>query len=158
MGTCYMVMGDLGKALRSFEEAGALGTYSGRASVKFNRSVASGNAGIVYMSMREHGLAQEQFRKALKASRETGNARGVADQLMNIGLAQKAMGDYALACHHFVSGLNYAFTIDYVEGVLYAREQISQALALQGKHDEEEIIYKDIARRHPGIGKLLTRR
>jgi tetratricopeptide (TPR) repeat protein len=158
MGTCYMVSGDLGRALRSFEEAIAMGTYSGRASVKLNRSVASGNSGIVYMSMREYELAREQFAKALRTSRETGNARGVADQLMNIGLAYKAMGEYAAAAHHFLSGLNYAYTIDYIEGVLYAREQISQVLALQGKHDEEDGIYRDIARRHPGIRKLLTRK
>ena len=31
MGTCYMVMGDLARALRSFEETNSLGTYSGRA-------------------------------------------------------------------------------------------------------------------------------
>jgi TolA-binding protein len=94
----------------------------------------------------------------MRAARETGNARGVADQLMNIGLAQKATGDYAAACHHFVAGLNYAYTIDYLEGVLYARDQIGQVLALQGKHDEEESIYQDIARRHPGIRKLLTKK
>ncbi|MGE5548890.1 MAG: hypothetical protein ACM3RR_00165, partial [Bacillota bacterium] len=75
-----------------------------------------------------------------------------------IGLAQKTMGNNALACHHFVSGLNYAYTIDYLEGVLYARDQIGQVLALQGKHDEEDGIYQDIARRHPGIRKLLTRK
>ncbi len=138
MGTCYMVLGDLARALRSFEEANSLGTYSGRAPVKFHRSVASGNSGIVYLSMREHELAREQFVKALRISRETGNARGVADQLMNIGLTHKGTGDYDAATNHFVSALNYAYTIDYLEGVLYAREQISQALALQGKHDEEE--------------------
>jgi tetratricopeptide (TPR) repeat protein len=158
MGTCYMVLGDLAGALRSFEETISMGTYSGRASVKFHRSVASGNAGIVYLSMREHELAREQFVKALRISRETGNARGVADQLMNIGLTHKGTGDYAAAFNHFVSALNYAYTIDYLEGVLYAREQISQALALQGKHDEEEGIYRDIVRRHPGIRKLLTER
>jgi tetratricopeptide (TPR) repeat protein len=158
MGTCYMAMGDLARALKSFEEAISLGTYSGRASVKFNRSVASGNAGIVYMSMREHEMAREQFAKALRASRETGNARGVADQLMNIGLTYKGMGDYAATAQYFVSALNYAYTIDYLEGVLYAREQIGQALALQGKHDEEEGIYQDIVRRHPGIRNLLYRK
>jgi len=158
MGTCYMVLGDLARALRSFEETISLGTYSGRASVKFHRSVAAGNAGIVYLSMREHELAREQFRKALRISRETGNARGVADQLMNIGLTHKGTGDYAAASGHFVSALNYAYTIDYLEGVLYAREQISQTLALQGKHDEEEGIYRDIVRRHPGIRNLLYRK
>lgn len=158
MGTCYMIIGDLARALQSFEEADAAGTYSGRASVKFNRSVAAGNTGIVYMSMREHRLAQDQFRKALKIARETGNARGVADQLMNIGLTQKAVGDYALACHHFIAGMNYAYTIEYLEGVMYAREQIGQVLAMQGKQDEEEEIYRDMARRHPDIRKLLTRK
>ncbi|HEY3273230.1 MAG TPA: tetratricopeptide repeat protein [Methanocella sp.] len=158
MGTCYMVLGDLARALRSFEETISLGSYSGRASVKFHRSVASGNAGIVYLSMREHELAREQFAKALRIARETGNARGVADQLMNIGLTHKGTGDYAAAASHFISALNYAYTIDYLEGVLYAREQISQALALQGKHDEEEGIYRDIVRRHPGMRKLLNRR
>jgi len=77
---------------------------------------------------------------------------------MNIGLAHKGMGDYASAARHFVAALNYAYTIDYLEGVLYAREQIGQALALQGKHDEEESIYQDIARRHPGIRNLLYRK
>jgi tetratricopeptide (TPR) repeat protein len=158
MGTCHMVLGDLARALRSFEETISLGTYSGRASVKFHRSVASGNAGIVYLSMREHELAREQFMKALRISRETGNARGVANQLMNIGLTHKGTGDYAAASNHFVSALNYAYTIDYLEGVLYARDQISQTLALQGKHDEEEGIYRDLVRRHPGIRNLLYRK
>jgi type IV secretory pathway ATPase VirB11/archaellum biosynthesis ATPase len=57
--------------------------------------------------------------------------------------------------YNFVSALNYAYTIDYLEGVQYAREQIGQSLALQGKHDEEDDIYQDIVRRHPGIRRLL---
>lgn len=158
LSICQMALGDLAGALKSFEEVNSLGTYSGRAFVKFNRSVAAGNTGIVYLSMREYALAREQFVIALRASRETGDARRIADQLMNIGLTHKATGDHATAASHFVAALNYAYTIDYLEGVLYARDQIGQALALQGKHDEEEGIYQDIARRHPGIRNLLTRR
>ncbi|MGA9141050.1 MAG: tetratricopeptide repeat protein [Methanocella sp.] len=158
IGTCHMLLGDLGHALKAFEEAMSRGRYTGRGSVKYVRSVASGNAGIVYMSMREYELAREHFLKSLRDARQTGNARGVADQLMNIGLTHKATGDYAAAVSHFVSALNYAYTIDYLEGVLYARDQIGQALALQGKHDEEITIYRDIARRHPGIRNLLLRR
>ncbi len=157
MGTCHMVLGDLAKALRAFEESASMGTYSGRASVKLNRSVAVGNSGIVYMSMREPELAREQFTNALRAARETGNVRSVADQLMNLGLTFKSMGDYDAASSHFISAMNYSYTIDYLEGVLYSRNQISQALALQGKHDEEEDIYREIVRRHPGIRKLLMR-
>jgi tetratricopeptide (TPR) repeat protein len=158
LGICQMALGDLAGALKSFEEVTTPDTYSGRASMKLNRSVAAGNAGIVYLSMHEHALAREQFIIALRASRDTGDARRVADQLMNIGLTHKGTGDHAAAVTHFVAALNYAYTIDYLEGVLYARDQISQALALQGKHDEEEGIYQDIARRHPGIRNLLTRR
>jgi ABC-2 type transport system permease protein len=54
-----------------------------------------------------------------------------------------------------VDALNYAYTTDYLEGVLYVRDQIGQALVIRGKHDEEEGIYQDIARRHPGILRLL---
>lgn len=158
IGTCHMLLGDLGQALKAFEEAASMGIYTGRGSVKYARSVASGNAGIVYMSMREYDLAKEHFTRALRDARQTGNARGVADQLMNIGLAHKASGDFASAATHFISALNYAYTIDYLEGVLYARDQIVQALALQGRQGDEEGIYRDIARRHPGIRNLLTRR
>jgi tetratricopeptide (TPR) repeat protein len=158
IGTCHMLLGDLGQALKSFEEAMSRGRYTGRGSVKYVRSVASGNAGIVYMSMREYELAKEHFLKALRDARQTGNARSVADQLMNIGLTHKAAGDYASAVSHFISALNYAYTIDYLEGVLYARDQIGQALALQGRHDDETSIYRDIARRHPGIRNLLNRK
>ena len=104
LGICQMGLGDLAGALKSFEEVISVGTYSGRASVKLNRSVAAGNAGIVYLSMREHALAREQFIIALRASRETGDARRVADQLMNIGLTHKGTGDYAAAVTHFVAG------------------------------------------------------
>ncbi|OPY26052.1 MAG: Photosystem I assembly protein Ycf3 [Methanocella sp. PtaU1.Bin125] len=158
MGTCLMLLGDLGQALKAFEEAASRGTYTGRGSVKYARSVAYGNAGIVYMSMREYDLAKEHFTKALRDARQTGNARGIADQLMNIGLAHKACGDFASAATHFISALNYAYTIDYLEGVIYARDQIGQALALQGRHGDEDGIYRDIARRHPGIRNLLMRR
>ncbi len=158
IGTCHMLLGDLGQALKAFEEVTSRGRYTGRGTVKHIRSVASGNAGIVYMSMREYELAREHFLKALRDARQTGNARSVADQLMNIGLTHKATGDYDPAVSHFISALNYAYTIDYLEGVLYARDQIGQALALQGKHDEEASIYRDIARRHPGIRSLLNRK
>ncbi|HUL61969.1 MAG TPA: tetratricopeptide repeat protein [Methanocella sp.] len=158
LGICHMVLGDVGSALRSFEEAYAMGTYSGRGLVKAGRATAAGSAGIVYLSMREPELAAEHFARALRASRETCNARSIANQLMNLGLAHKAMGEYADASTHFVSALNYAYTIDYIEGVLYTREQVRQALALQGKHDEEDRIYRSLARRHPGIRRLLTRR
>jgi tetratricopeptide (TPR) repeat protein len=157
MGICFMSLGEPGRALKAFEEAEAAGRRTGPGAIGQLRPIAAGNAGIVYMNMGEPDLALDCFRRALKGYRETGNARGMADQLLNIGLARKHRGDYRAAADHFRSALGYAFTAGYVEGVLYAHRQVREALALQGRHGEEAAVDREAIRRHPGIAGLLGR-
>jgi tetratricopeptide (TPR) repeat protein len=157
MGICYMILGELGRALKAFDEAEAAGRRPGPGAIGQLRPIAAGNAGIVYMNMGEPDLALDCFRRALRGYREAGNPRGTADQLLNIGLAQKHRGDYRAATDHFRSALGYAFTAGYMEGVLYAHRQVREALALQGRHGEEAAVDREAIRRHPGIAGLLGR-
>ncbi|WP_424357468.1 hypothetical protein [Methanocella sp. MCL-LM] len=98
------------------------------------------------------------FKKALRTSREAGNSRNVADQLINIGLAAKGKKEYTTAANYFASALNYSCSIDYVEGVLYSREQLRQALALDCRHGDIHPIERDVIRRHPRFSSLLMAR
>lgn len=158
VGTCYMALGDLGAGIEAFEEAESSSPYSGRLTARQMRSVTYGNLGIIYLSMREHDLALEYFRKALRAAREAGNARGVADQLANLGLACKAKQEYAAAARYFTSALNYSCSIDYLEGVLYVGDQLRQVLSLDCRHQDIPLIEKDVVRRHPRFSSLLLAR
>ena len=158
IGTCYMVLGDPLAALKAFEEAESSFQYTGRLTARQMRTVTYGQLGIVYLSLREFELAASYFRKALKTSREAGNARGVADQLLNIGLTAKGKKEYAAAANYFASALNYSCSIDYVEGVLYSREQLRQVLALDCRHGDIRPIERDVIKRHPRFSSLLMAR
>lgn len=155
IGTCHMVLGDLAAAIQAFEEAENSFPYSGRLSARQLRAVTFGHLGIVYLSMREYDLASEYFRKALRAAREAGEGRRVADQLANLGLACKAKRDYGGAARYFTSALNYSCSVDYPQGVLYAREQLRQTLALDRRHGELRAIERKVIRRHPRYTSLL---
>lgn len=155
IGICNMLLGDPGRALKAFQEVEARGRYSGRGPARMLRSIAAGSAGIVYASMLEHDLALDCFRRALRSSREAGNTRGIGDYLLNIGLIHKHKGDYNAAIDHFVSALSYAYTIGYLEGVVYAHRQIRETLALHGRHGEEYALEHQVIRRHPGIARIL---
>ena len=158
IGTCYMALGDLNAGIDAFEEAENSSPYSGRLTARQMRSVTYGNLGIIYMSMREHDLASEYFRKALRAAREASNTRGVANQLANMGLAGKAKHEYSTAARYFTSALNYSCSIDYLDGILYARDQLRQALSLDCRHGDIQRIEKDVVRRHPRFSSLLITR
>jgi Tfp pilus assembly protein PilF len=110
------------------------------------------------MTLREFEQAASYFKKALRTSREAGNTRSVADHLMNIGLAAKGKKEFATAANYFTSALNYSCSIDYVEGVLYSRDQLRQVLALDCRHGEVRPIERDIIKRHPRFSSLLMAR
>ena len=157
MGACCLAVGDPGQALRAFEDAEELGLYSARADVKRMRAAAAGGAGIAYANLGEEGLAIRCFRRSLRAYREAGNARGVADQLINIGLMHRRQLRLDEAARHLQAALGLAYTDGYQDGVLFARRQLGEALALQGRHQEEAALDREISRRHPGIAGLLGR-
>ncbi|HMK45358.1 MAG TPA: tetratricopeptide repeat protein [Methanocella sp.] len=156
IGTCHMAKGDLGTALKNFDEAESCFVYSGRSTARQLLSVACGNKGIIYLSMREHDLAIENFRKALRISRETGNHKGIANQLGNIGLIYKSKKEYARAASYFASAMNFSCSIDYLEGVIYFQEQLRQALALDGRHGDVKAVEREVIRRHPGFASMLS--
>ncbi|MCD1293963.1 hypothetical protein CUJ83_02995 [Methanocella sp. CWC-04] len=158
IGTCSMLLGDLKGALNAFDEVEELSRYMGSNIAKFLKSVAYGNMGIVYLNMKEPDKALEYYRKALKVNKEIRNKKGIANQIGNIGLVYKSKQDHKSSIDYFKSMLNYSFSIDYFEGVLFAYGQIDQAMTLLGKQEEAEAFKKDIVKRYPGITGMLKKR
>lgn len=157
IGTCAMLRGDIKTAINAFEEVEELSRYMSSRASKFLRSVSLGHMGIIYLSMREFDMAMECYKKALRINKEIRNKKGIADQLGNIGLTYKSKQDYPTSLDYFKSMLNYSYSIDYLEGVLFAFSQIDQAMALQGRYEDAEAFRKDIIKKYPGIAKMLKK-
>ncbi|WP_048198688.1 tetratricopeptide repeat protein [Methanocella arvoryzae] len=158
IGTCYIAMRNPVAALKALEEAENSFPYNGRLTARQMRTVTYSLMAIIYLSMREFDLADHYCRKALRTSREAGNTRSVADQLINLGLAASGKKEYARAANYFTSALNYSCNIDYVEGVLYSVERLRQALALDGRHGEVRQIMRNVIKKHPRFSSILMAR
>lgn len=157
LGTCAMVKGDLNAAIKSFEQVGEIGRLMSSNTAKFLLSVAYSNLGIVHMSMLDYLRAIECFKKALVLDRETHNKIGIANQIGNIGLAQKRRMDFGSSLEYFKSALNFSYSIDYPEGVSFAYGQVEQLMALQGSFEEAEAYRQEVIRRNPGIARMLKK-
>ena len=124
-------------------------------SAKALKSVACGCRGLIYLHKTDHGRAIERFKEALRLDREIHDKKGMANQLGNIGLAQKANKEYGAALEYFKSALNVSFLDDYLEGALFSLRQIEQVMALEGRYDDAEKFRRDMLRRNPGVAKML---
>lgn len=156
IGTCAMLKCDVREAIKAFEEAERLGSYTTGSTARKLAAVTCGNLGIIYLNMLERDLAMDYFKKALRLSKESDNKKGIANQLGNIGLTYKSMMDHRSATEHFKAMLNYSYNIDYLEGVLFSFSQISQSMTLQGKYEEVDAFMKETIKRHPGLARLLN--
>lgn len=155
IGTCHMRSGNLSQALVAFEDAENNDTHSDRTTMKEIRSIISGNAGIVYLSMREYEAALDNFKRALRVSREIGNYRAVAHNIANIGLAHKGLHNFPDAVRHFTAALHYSCNLNYLECARFSHDQVLQLLALQGQYSEAARLEREVIRRHPGIAGSL---
>lgn len=155
IGTCAMLQGDLQAALKAFHEVDDLSKYMGSNIAKFLKSVAYGNMGIVYLNLNDHDRALEYYRRSLAVNKEIRNKKGIANQLGNIGLAYKTKQEFKTAIEYFKSMLSYSYSVNYLEGIIFAYAQVDQTMSLIGKSEEAEKFKRDIARRYPEIVKLL---
>lgn len=157
VGTCAMLLGDLKAAATEFENVEYVSRYMTSNTATQLKSVACGNLGLVYMQTAHYDHAIERFKEALKMDRDLHNKKSVANQLGNIGLALKAKGDYLAAMEYFKSALNVSSMEDYLEGALFSLAQVDQLMALEGRYDEAEAFRQEMARRNPGIARMLRR-
>ncbi|MDI6897254.1 tetratricopeptide repeat protein [Methanocella conradii] len=156
IGTCAMLQGDLKAAIREFEGVEYIGRYMTGNTAKSLMSVAYGNLGIIYLNMMEYDRAIGYLKKALKLDKDTHDNKGVANHLANIGLALEARREYKLALEHFKSALNISFMCDYLEGALFSFSRIERLMALEGRFEDAEALKQEMARRNPGISRMLS--
>jgi tetratricopeptide (TPR) repeat protein len=105
LGSAYVALGDVRKAIEYFEQALAIDREIGN---RMGEANALGNLGSAYYALGEARKAIEYFEQALAIDREIGDRRGEGNALGNLGLACAALGDAHKAIEYYEQHLTIA--------------------------------------------------
>jgi tetratricopeptide (TPR) repeat protein len=83
------------------------------------------NIGICYMEMGRHDLADQYFLQALAVRKQTGDVRGQAQVLNNLGKNQALMGHFEAARGHFEQALALGRSVDSPGSMVISLESLS---------------------------------
>lgn len=160
-GISYRKKGEMKEALASFDEAAALFESGG---VQSMLASVWNQQGLLYLQQQDFVQAENCFQKALKVDEATGNGKGKASRLLNLGRLESDRGNERAAIEYYRSSLAfYNLTEDFPSQVNVFTSMAQSWLALNEPAKAEQEISRALGINHkiaqnPNIAHLLSTR